>query len=102
MGGINYSPDRADVNESSYISGALSVTISQIEAKVGASRLPFRQVLTIFNAGNKTIYYGPSGVTSANGVPIFSQQAINIPIGDLAVFLIASSGTQSVVIQEFA
>lgn len=102
MGGINYSPDRADVNESSYISGPLSVTTSQVEAKVGGSRLAFRQILSIYNGGNKTIYFGPSGVTSANGIPVFANQAVNIPIGDIGVFVIASSGTQAVVIQEYA
>lgn len=102
MSGIQESSDRSDVVESAYVSGTLSVTTSAIEAKVGANRLTGRQILSIYNAGPGTIYVGPSGVTSSTGRPIFRDQSIDMPAGNVAVFLIAGTGTQSVIVQELS
>jgi len=97
------SPELADVISDGYVSGTISVTTSEIEAKVGVSPLTGREILTIYNGGNKTIFYGPTGVTIMTGIPIFKDQVVSLPIGQsLSIFLITYSGTQTARIQEFA
>jgi hypothetical protein len=93
--GINGGSEYADVLTDAYVAGVISVSTTQIEAKVGTSRLENREVLRIFNNSNTTLYFGPSGVTASTGEPLFKNQWINIPIGDIAVFLITASGTAS-------
>jgi len=100
--GITFNPELSDVLSDNYAGGAVSVTNSQIEAKVGASRLAGREYLIIYNNGSQTIYFGPSGVTTTSGIPIEKNQSMGIPIGDLGLFLITASGTQNVRVQEFA
>jgi hypothetical protein len=90
---ITYDPELSDVLTDSYIAGSISVSTTQVEAKVGASRVATRETLRIFNNSSTTIYFGPAGVTSSTGEPIFKNQWVNIPIGDIAVFLITASGT---------
>lgn len=90
---ISYDPELADVLNDSYIAGKISVSTTQVEAKVGASRVKNREVLRIYNNSSTTIYFGPSGVTSLIGEPIFKNQWVNIPIGDIGVFLVTASGT---------
>jgi len=102
----NYSPSGEfnDVNNESYISGPVSATSVAIEAKVGATRLSGREVITITNKGPKTLYYGPSGVTVATGDPLFKDQFVSLPFGDaIAVFLITSGAdTATAIVQEQA
>jgi hypothetical protein len=94
MGGIQESSNFSDVDNSSYLQGVISVTTSQVEAKVGASRLTSRQNLRIFNNSDRTIYFGPSGVTSSIGEPLYKQQWVELPVGDsIGVYLITASGT---------
>lgn len=102
MSGIQESSDRSDVVESAYLSGTLSVTTTAVEAKVGASRLAGRQILSIHNLGQGTVYIGPAGVTSATGRPLLRDQSIDIPAGNVAIFVVANAGTQSVIVQELA
>lgn len=90
---IEYGSEYSDVLTDAYVAGVISVSTSQVEAKVGGSRLANREVLRIFNNSSVTIYFGPTGVTSTTGEPIFKNQWVNIPIGDIAVFLITASGT---------
>lgn len=93
MSGISYSPEYSDVLTDSYLAGTISISTTQVEAKVGASRSITRETLRVYNNSLITIYFGPSGVTAATGEPIFKNQWVNIPIGDLGVFLITASGT---------
>lgn len=90
--------------EDSYVAGPISVTTSQIEAKVGASRLTGREVLRIFNNSSTTIYFGPSGLTSSTGEPLYKQQWVELKVKDtLGIYLLTASGTASDVrIQEMA
>lgn len=90
---ISQSSEFSDVLNDAYVAGVISVSTSQVEAKVGASRLSVRETLRIFNNSQTTIYFGPSGVTSTSGEPIFKNQWVNIPIGDIGVYLITASGT---------
>lgn len=102
----NYSPSGEfnDVNNESYVSGAVAVTSVAIEAKVGATRLSGREVITITNKGPKTVYYGPAGVTTTTGDPLYKEQFVSLPFGDnVAVHVIcAATETATVIVQESA
>lgn len=100
--GINESGNNAEI-VGGYIQGSVTVTTSEIEAKVGGSRLAGRQMLRIYNGSNAVVYFGPTGVTTATGEPIEKKQWINIPASDaLALFLIAASGSNAVIVSEWA
>lgn len=90
---ISESSEYSDVLSDAYVAGVISVSTIQVEVKVGASRLANRETVRIFNNSNTTIYFGPTGVTSVTGEPIFKNQWVNIPIGDMAVYVITASGT---------
>lgn len=100
MSGIIESSDRIDVNESAYVTGTITVGTSVIEAKVGTERLGSRQYLSIHNHGPHTIFVGPEGVTTSTGRPLFVDQSIDIPIGNLSVCLISAHANNTVVVQE--
>lgn len=108
MSPVSYDPSQSDVVNTSYISAKITVSTSQVEAKVGGSRLSGRQELIIYNGGTETIYYGPSGVTvlgtgANDGIPIKGQQILNIQIGDqLPLYLIAAENNTSVIVQELS
>jgi hypothetical protein len=103
-GSITLSSEFSDVNNESYVSGAVAVTSVAVEAKVGASRLSSREVITITNKGAKTVYYGPSGVSSTTGDPLYKDQFVSLPYGDnIGVFVVCASGdTATVIVQESA
>ena len=104
MNGIAYSPEFSDVDNDGYVSGVVSVSTTQVEAKVGANRLVGREALTLTNKGPNRVYYGPTGVTSATGDYLEKNQFLSIPLGEsLALFLICATGqSASVVVQEMA
>ena len=103
MSGLGYDPDRIDVVNNTYLSGSISITITQVEAKVGASALTLRQAITITNVGNNTVYYGPTGLTASTGKPLFKNQDVAIPVGPgIQIFLLTASGTSTAIIQEWA
>lgn len=99
------SPQFADVNEKSYKSTVRSVGTSQVEMRVDSTRDAARQVLIIYNDSNNTIYLGPSGVTttgSTKGYPVVKGQSVTLAIGDVAIYAIAGSASNDVIIQELA
>jgi len=102
--GISYSSEYSDVSNDSYVSGSVNVTSSAVEAKVGGSRLAGRETITITNKGAKTVYYGPSGVTSASGDVLYKDQYVSLNIGDnTGVFVVCASGdTATVIVQEIS
>jgi hypothetical protein len=100
MSGIIESSDRIDVNESAYVTGTITVGTTLVEAKVGAERLAKRQYISIHNYGPNTIYIGPEGTTVSTGRPVFIDQSMDIPVGNLAVCLIAEEENNIVVVQE--
>lgn len=105
MSGASISADRSDVLETSFDHAEVTVGTSAVEAKVGGSRMTARQLVGIYNNSNVTVYWGKSSVTtsgSTKGFPIFKDQTIYIPVGDIAVYLIAGSSDNSVLVQEFA
>ena len=98
---INESGQFNEVDDKSYLSGTVTVSTSQVELKVGASRLDGRQNLLIYNKGSSTIYIGPSGVTTSNGIPVVKGQLFSYPFGqNIAVYAIMSSGSQSIIVHE--
>lgn len=101
--GLSESPEFSDIINTSYVAGSVSVTTSQVEAKVSSSPLAHRQLLVIYNNGNLPIYYGPFGVTTSTGVKINKNEFVVLPVGDLInIFLITSTSSSSAAIQEFA
>jgi hypothetical protein len=75
-------------------SGAITVSTTVVEAKVGASRLTNRKVIVI-TPTTGVIYWGSSsGVTSATGTPIFKNQSLTLSFTDaIPVYLIGTAGT---------
>ena len=76
------------------VSGAISVTNSATEAKVGATRLSERQSVTV-QPLNGDIYWGYSAlVTSSNGTKIFKGQFFPFEASDsLPIYLVSGGGT---------
>lgn len=89
-----------------YLSLRTSVSSSSaIEAKVGATRLDYRQLLTIYNDGNNTIYVGPATVTNSGanrGFPLERNESLTVSASDTAVFIISASGGSFAIIQEWS
>lgn len=83
----------------SYVQGTVTVGTSQVEAKVGGSRLSNRQHLLIFNGSSNTIYIGPTGVTTSMR-PLFKSQQYDCDDCNLAVYMIAGSAGNSVIVEE--
>lgn len=91
------------VPNTSYIGGTVTVTTTQVQAKVGASNLTNRKMLYIENSTGTQIFYGPSGVTTVNGARLANNQAVFLAVGDaISVFLIKASGSGTAIIQEFS
>lgn len=98
-----FSPDRADVNDRGFSSAVVTVGVTQVELKASGTRDEKRQRLLIYNDSNSIIYYGPTGVTvagSTRGVPVYKRQIAVIPIGDVAVYAIAGSAGNEIIVQE--
>jgi hypothetical protein len=96
-----------DVLDSSYVSIALSVGTSAVEAKVSANRLTGRQQILLHNdSESKSVFIGPSTVTSSGsnkGIELRPGEFLQIPLGEsVGLFLIAGSGTASIIVQELA
>lgn len=92
------------VNVGTGVQSALTVGITSVEIKVGASPLANRKLLTLYNNSNVTIYWGyTSGVTVASGTPIFKSQFITWAVGDQqSIFVIAGAASNDTRITEGA
>ena len=102
--GVSFNPEFSDVLNDGYVTNSVNVTTSPVEAKAGGSRLSGRECVTIENTGNKTLYYGPTGVTASTGAPLFKGQFVSLPIGEnIGVFLICGIGdSTTAIVQEMA
>jgi len=82
--------------------GALTVGTSAVEARVGASALTNRKLLTVFNNSGTTIYWGrTSSVTTSTGTPIYEKQFFTFDFAsDAPVYLIAGIAGNNVRITE--
>jgi fibrillarin-like rRNA methylase len=81
-----------DIINSNLINGAISVTDTPIEAKVGASALTNRKFITI-TPTTGVIYWGSSSsVTVSEGTPIFKNQVLTLSFSEnVSVYLVAES-----------
>lgn len=100
-GGISFNPNLSDVDGTSYVSSVLTVTTTEIQAKVGAANLTGRQSLVLYNKSSVTVYYGPTGVSQTTGIPLLPNQILSMNFGEgINVFLVVATGSASVIIQE--
>jgi hypothetical protein len=100
---MSYNATIADVNNKTYVSGAITVGTTAVEVKVGANRISPREMVRLYNNSQSTIFYGPSGVTVNSGEPLQPGEAVSIPAGDqLGVFAIASTTNLNCRVQEMA
>lgn len=92
----------ADIVNTDGVQGSVSVASSAIEAKVGASRLEYRKLLTVHNDGPNIVYWGyTSAVTSSTGTPLYRNQLATWTIGDgLGIWLVSATGTNTVRVTE--
>ena len=93
-----------DIFNGSATNGAITVGTTAVAARVGAANLTNRKELFIFNNSNDTLYFGfTTGVTTANGVPIFKGQAVSLRYGPaITVYLIATTAGNNVRVTESA
>ena len=81
--------------------GALTVTTSAQEVKVGASALTNRKLITIQPKGTGIFFGFSNAVTTANGTELFKDQTLIIPVGqNVSVWVIGTAGSVSVRIGE--
>ena len=85
------------------VQDTITVTTAAIEAKVGATALAGRKLITIQPKGNG-IYWGRnSGLDTSNGTELHKDQTLAINADETApIYLIAASGTIDVRITESA
>ena len=97
-----YSPGQInDTLNDGYVTGIVTVGVSQIEAKSGAQALNGRNVILIQNKSNNTVYFGPTGVTTTTGIPIRKNQFVSLTVSDnISIFLIAAEAGNDVIVQE--
>ena len=80
-----------------------TINTTETLASVAVSNLSNRKTLLIFNRGSQTVYYGPSGVDDATGIPIEKDELITLDVGEnILIYLITKTGNATVTIQELA
>ena len=83
------------------INGALTVGTTAVEIKVGANRKVLRKGFVLYNNSNRGMYWGGSGVTVSNGMPLNKGETIVIRAEDVAVFVISDQANQDARVGEF-
>lgn len=74
--------------------GVKTVSTSAAEIFAGASRLANRYSLGIYNDSAYTVYWGPSGVTTATGFPILPGDSLTLQFATsvaTAIYCIAAA-----------
>jgi hypothetical protein len=103
---MGFSPgtEFSDVVNTAYVQAAVTVGTSAVVAKVGATNLDGRQEILIYSKEtNDVIYFGPTGVTTATGIPLQPGETANFPFGDaINLYLISASAGNSVIVQELS
>lgn len=99
--GFGFDGNRNDVNSGTLQQGTVTVGTSAVEAKSDTVALSGREQVRIYNKGPYTVYWGPSGVTTATGEPIYVDQWTDLPYADtIQVFLISGTASSTVVVTE--
>lgn len=98
----NYRSSFDDVVDTEYTAGTITVGTTEVLACAnGSTNLSKRQEITIYNKSVNTIYFGPTGVTASNGIPIVAGEVVSLQYGpNLNIYLIAASAGNSIIIQE--
>lgn len=82
------------------VEGILTVGTSPVEAKVGVARLSGRRTLSI-SPISAPVWYGFSPtVSTTTGRKLFVNQSLDIPLGDVPLYLVAASAGVSVQVWE--
>lgn len=91
----------ADVLDGGGANGAITVGTSAVEVMVGASRLTNRKQIIIQPKTNGIFLGFSNAVTIANGIELFKDQTVTLPIGpNTGVWLISGSAGNNVRIAE--
>lgn len=98
--GINVAGDFNDTNSNLFEQEVISVNTTQTEAICSATDIDERQFVRIYNNSNQKVYFGPDGVTTSTGEPIFKKQFVEIAIKSQSVFLIVDNGTADVIVTD--
>lgn len=83
------------------VNAALTVGTTAVEVKVGATRLADRKGVILYNNSNRAMYWGGSGVTVANGIPLQKGESITIRNEDVSLFVVSDQANQDARIVEF-
>lgn len=99
-GNVNVT-DRAN---SSGVYGSLTVGTTAVQVKVGGANLTNRKLVVIHNNSGNTMYWGfNSSVTTSNGIVLFRDQVVSIPVGpNIDIYIISGSSAQNSRIAELA
>jgi hypothetical protein len=94
----------SDISNSGGVNGAISVGLAAVEAKVGATVLSSRKELAIYHNGTGVLCWGvTSGVTLANGIPIYKNTMLSVTAGpNTHIWLIADTAAQDIRLVELA
>lgn len=80
----------------------LTVGTTPVELKVGGSRLEFRGLVTM-HAKDNAVYWGyDASVTTTTGTRLYKGQTVFLPLGDVALYLVADGVDKKVNIGELA
>ena len=92
----NKQADSAFAIKSAPVAGAKTVTSSATEIYAGGSRLAARYTMSVYNDSGNTVYWGPSGVTTASGFPLFPGDTLTLvfsPAAATAIYLVAPASS---------
>jgi hypothetical protein len=80
-----------------------AVTVTNSATALPASALANRRTVIIQNRGNNSIFIGPSGVTTANGVEVPKYSSMELSAGpSIALYGITAAGTADVRVTELS
>jgi hypothetical protein len=99
--GVQITTDR---NNISMVYSSLTVGTTAVEVKVGGSALANRKLLIIHNNSGNTMYWGANNsVTTSNGIVLFRDQVVSIPVGPaISIWIISGSSSQNARITEMS
>lgn len=94
---VNALGELRTVDLSNVAIAASAESVTTTSAALIASPLANRKDVKIYNNGSKTVWIGPSGVTSANGFPVFAGSVLEMKLGSaVAIHAQATAGTQDI------
>lgn len=83
--------------------GVKTVSTTAAELFAGStSRLANRYLMAVFNESSNTVYWGPSGVTTATGFTLLPQDSVVFqfdPTADTAIYFIAGADSSVRVVE---